>query len=113
MAKENKVQRMFRLLTDEYDAKVGKNPVSENGDSSLKVVLTVYGQRMTFNSKDDDFRMFIVRRAREELNATFSAANIRDLALQLETIATLMEEPGTRENGCGCGCGVDPPVDDE
>jgi hypothetical protein len=113
MARENKILRMFRFLTEKYDAQVGKNRGQEIGEPPLMVVLTVYGQRLIFNSKSDDYRIFIVRTAREELGEAFSLANIKDLNLQLETIASLIEAPESKEEVRGCGCAVDDPVDDE
>jgi hypothetical protein len=113
MPKENKILRMFRLLNDEYEVKVGKSSVPEKGERTLTVTLTVHGSRYMFNSKDDDFRMFIVRMAREDLGEAFSSSNLRDLNLQLETIATLIETVKKNEQSCGCGCPVDEPVDDE
>ena len=113
MPKENKILRMFRFLTEKYDAKVGKKRDEGIGEPPLTIVLTVYGQRMIFNSKNDDFRMFIVRTAREELGEAFSSANIKDLNLQLETIAIAIEAPANKEEMRRCGCAVDEPVDDE
>jgi hypothetical protein len=113
MARENKILRMFRFLTDKYDAKAGRNVGSRDGERPLTVVLTVYGQRMIFNSTDDDFRIFIVQTAREELGEAFSLANIKDLNLQLETIAIEVQEPEHDRKDCACGCPVDEPIDDE
>ena len=112
MAMENKVQRAFELLTDKYDAKVGKNR-GEGGESRLTVILTVYGQRMTFDSEKDDYRNFIVRRVKDEMGVGFSSANIEDLNKQLGTIATAMRAPTSGATTCGCACAVDETLDDE
>lgn len=113
MAKENKILRMFRLLTEKYNAQVGKARNKGSVEPPLTVALTVYGQRFVFSTESDDFRIFMVRTAREELGEAFSSANLKDLRLQLETIASPMETPERdKKIGC-CGCPVDEPVDDE
>jgi hypothetical protein len=113
MPRENKILRMFRLLTEDYEVKVVKTGILKKEARILKVTLTVHGVRYMFHSEDDDFRMFIVTLAREEMGEAFSSSNIRDLNLQLESIASAMETVSSREKGCGCGCVVAESVDDE
>lgn len=113
MPKESKVLKMFRLLNEEYEVKVGMSNAQDKGERPLRVTLTVRGVRYVFNSMDDDFRRFIVYMAREELGEAFSSSNLRDLNLQLETIATVIEPVKKNEQSCGCGCLVDESLDDE
>jgi hypothetical protein len=47
------------------------------------------------------------------LGEAFSSANIKDLNLQLETIAIAIEAPANKEEMRRCGCAVDEPIDDE
>jgi hypothetical protein len=113
MPKENKVLRMFSLLEDRFEVKVGSSGHPEQGERTLRITLTDHGMRFSFDSNNDDYRAFIVNTAKEELGVAFSSANIRDLNLQLETIARVIEEPPKPGKGCGCGCPVDDHIDDE
>ncbi len=104
---------MFRLLNEEYEVKVGRSNVHDKGEHPLRVILTVRGVRYVFKSTDDDFRRFIVRTAREELEEAFSSSNLRDLNLQLETIATVIEPVKKIEQSRSCGCMSAESFDDE
>ncbi len=104
---------MFRLLNDDYEVKVGRSIGQEKGEQPLRVTLNVRGVRYYYNSMDDDFRRFIVRLAREEMGEAFSISNLKDLNLQLETIATVIEAVKKGEQSGGCGCMVGESLDDE
>ncbi|HEY3419269.1 MAG TPA: hypothetical protein VGK23_01800 [Methanomassiliicoccales archaeon] len=113
MPRESKIIRFFRILADKYDAKVQYDPMApQRSASDLIVTLTVYGQRMTFISKSNEFQSFCNARALEELGEKFTKANMNALFLQLETIAT--SDRAIRNDVSCCGCGdLTPELDDE
>jgi hypothetical protein len=113
MARENKVIRLFRLLVDQCDAKV-QYDIKGSTDivPDLVVTLTVYGQRLTFNSTSNQFKIFCVGLAREELGEAFTQANMKALNLQLETIATRNQTVMKTPQTCGCADSANE-IDDE
>jgi len=113
MPKESKVLRMFELLTDKYEVKVGKNQVQDKDEQSLVLNVTELGMRFSFNSKNDNYRKFLMSIATKELGETLSSMDIRELNHQLESIAHIIQTSDVCEKGRGCGCKVDEPLDEE
>ena len=113
MPKENKVLRMFELLTDKYEVKVGKNQDQEKDEQSLVLNITELGMRFSFDSKNDNYREFLMSVATKELGETLSPIDIRELNQQLESIAHIIQTSQVCEKGRGCCCKVDEPLDEE
>ena len=113
MPKGSKIRRMFELLTDKYEVKVGKYRVQEKDESSLVLNITELGMRFAFNSENENYRDFLISIAKDELGETLSPAEIRELNQQLESIARIIQTSEISERECGCGCKVDETLDEE
>lgn len=113
MPKENKVLRMFTLLTDKYEVKVGKYPFQKKGDGNIVINVVDHGMRFAFDSKNYDYQTFLESIAKADLKMTLNTTDLRNLNLELETIAQIIQTNESCKNGSSCGCQLVDHVDDE
>jgi hypothetical protein len=96
---EDKVSLVSNILRDRYNVSVERSMthISQNIHSStvgtrtkhndMIVTLTEKGNKIEYYSTSVSFKHFVVTLARESLGKAFNGAEMKDLIVQLESIA--------------------------
>ena len=113
MPKESTALRVFRLLTDKYDAAVGVYGDLEQGERSFVINVTEHGMKFSFDSNDQRYQNFLISIAKDELGEAMSSKDIKDLNGQLRSIAYVIQGSEVCGKRSCCSCGIDEKLDDE